>query len=594
MTKACILIAALVCAAPALCRAQPFYFGNDLSYANQMEDCGAVFKENGAPKDVYRIFADHGTNLVRLRLWVDPSWQNALAQPPGVRAQYSDFADVKEAIGRAKAAGMQVLLDFHYSDFWADPGRQVVPARWAGVAHDTEALADSVYRYTRRVLGDLDAEGLMPEVVQVGNETNAGMLLYTGMDARYNPTGLVSWDWGRQAVLFNAAIRAVREAGAAASIDPRIAVHFADPSRVKGLVRLLMNAGATDFDLIGFSYYYAWHERSIAYLGAAIRDLKASFPGYDVMVLETGYLWTTQNVDGLGNIITTPDPAYLPVIPEKQLEYMVDYTREVMRSGGAGVVFWEPAWVSTPCRTPWGQGSSHDHVAFFEPGTYDFMGNGGGRWTEPRFYEDPHARKVTFRVDMSGHDVSGGVYVTGSFTGDDWQILPMADEGNDIYSYFTYLPAGATGAYHFLNAADEGARETVPAACAAWEGTDRAYAVAEEDAVFAYRWGSCRAIGGSTPVEQGALPPSRFMLHPGYPNPFNPSTTLTYELPRPAHVRLTVHDALGRELAALVDARVGAGRHEARFDAARLPSGVYLARIEAGVFTSTTKLILLR
>src|SRR4030042_5384143 len=86
---------------------QTFYRGNDLSYANQMEDCGAVFKENGIPRDVYRIFADHGTNLVRVRLWVDPSWQNSLVQPEGVKSQYSDFDDVKETIARSKAAGMQ-------------------------------------------------------------------------------------------------------------------------------------------------------------------------------------------------------------------------------------------------------------------------------------------------------------------------------------------------------------------------------------------------------------------------------------------------------------------------------------------------------
>ena len=140
--------------------AQAFYFGNDLSYVNQMEDCGAVYREGGVPKDPYRIFADHGSNLVRVRLWVDPAWQNGLTQPAGVKDQYSDLDDVRETIARSKAAGMAVLLDLHYSDFWTDPGRQVVPARWQAVATDTEALADSVYQYTRRTLAALDAEGL--------------------------------------------------------------------------------------------------------------------------------------------------------------------------------------------------------------------------------------------------------------------------------------------------------------------------------------------------------------------------------------------------------------------------------------------------
>ena len=135
---------------------QTFYRGNDLSYVNQMEDCGAVFKENGIPRDVYRIFADHGTNLVRVRLWVDPAWQNSLVQPEGVKLQYSDFEDVKETISRSKAAGMEVMLDFHLSDFWADPGRQLIPASWLGVANDLAALKDSVYNYVSKVLADLN------------------------------------------------------------------------------------------------------------------------------------------------------------------------------------------------------------------------------------------------------------------------------------------------------------------------------------------------------------------------------------------------------------------------------------------------------
>ena len=102
---------------------QSFYFGADLSYVNQMEDCGVVYMEQGQPKDVFQIFADHNCNLVRLRLWHTPSWYDTL----NTGMQYSDFADVRKSILRAKSAGMEVLLDFHLSDTWADPGRQLVP-----------------------------------------------------------------------------------------------------------------------------------------------------------------------------------------------------------------------------------------------------------------------------------------------------------------------------------------------------------------------------------------------------------------------------------------------------------------------------------
>ncbi len=479
--------------------AQDFYFGNDLSYVNQMEDCGAVYKEGGVPKDPYRIFADHGSNLVRVRLWVDPAWQNGLAQPEGVKDQYSDLDDVRETIARAHGAGMDVLLDLHYSDFWADPGRQVVPARWLSVATDTDALADSVYQYTKQTLATLDAEGLMPEMVQVGNETNPGMLVHTGMNGQYEATGTVDGGWERQATLFNASIRAVREVGATASVDPRIVVHFANPAGIRDRVRRLVDAGVTDFDVVGISFYYAYHELPISQVGVIVRDLRSRYPAYDVAIVETGYLWSTQNADALPNSITTPDPGYLPVAPETQLEYQVDLTREMMRSGALGVVFWEPAWVSTACRTPWGQGSSHDHVAFFSPTTTDFIATGGGAWAEPRFYLDPEAPKTTLKVKTTGVNVAGGVYLVGEAAGE--APIRMVHEGDRVYSAPVYLSEGTTARYHFAVGADAATREAVPDACAS--GGERQVTVGSDDAEIGYVWGTCEAFdvtGGEATV----------------------------------------------------------------------------------------------
>lgn len=102
------------------------------------------------------------------------------------------------------------------------------------------------------------------------------------------------------------------------------------------------------------------------------------------MALETAYLWSQD----YGGIINEPDPQFLPVSPETQLEYMVEYTRAVKLAGGIGVIFWEPAWVDTPCVTPWETGSSHTHVAFFDPYETNFIENGGGNWTNPEFYDD--------------------------------------------------------------------------------------------------------------------------------------------------------------------------------------------------------------
>ena len=482
-----------------ICQAQSFYFGCDLSYVNQMEDCGAVFKEHGQPKDVYHIFADHGFNLVRVRLWVDPSWwQSTIKQPEGVKSYYSDFEDVKETIRRSKQAGMQVLLDFHYSDFWADPGRQLIPQRWLNVAEDIEALKDSLYNYTYSILTKLDTESLMPEFVQIGNETNSGIMSHTAKEGGFRRDSTISESWIRHAKLFNAAIKAIRDVGSDTSINPKICVHFANKlTGHQWNIQNIIDHGITDFDIYGMSYYYAWHGGSIGLLEKTIHDLKTKYPTYEVMVLETAYPWSTQNYDSLINIVIKPDSSYLPVCPQKQLEYMVDYTRAVMRAGGKGIVFWEPAWVSTPCRTPWGQGSSHDHLAFFDPVNINFMENGGGNWPDKRFYKNLSDHKVTFKVDMSGQDVTDGIFISINLANGKSQIILMADEGNNIYNYFTYLAEGSEGGYSFLNADQENKKEKLNRDCAEYMGIARQFRVSDRDTVFAFLWESCEPIKNS-------------------------------------------------------------------------------------------------
>lgn len=348
-----------------------FYFGADLSYVNEMEDCGVVYKEKGAAKDPYRIFADNNCNLVRLRLWHTPSWYDTL----NAGKRYSDYEDVKKSIQRAKAAGMDVLLDFHLSDFWADPQRQWVPKAWEPVVDNLPALKDSVYHYITQTLNSLNAAGLMPDMVQVGNETNRGILLAP----QVNDAGWVL-DWPRNAALFNSAISAVRAVEKSSGKKIRIALHIAGPADAKWLMEGFWNAGVTDFDVIGLSYYWAWHKpTTIADAGNVITELRQKYTGKDVMIFETGYIWTTQSNDQASNIISEVQSGYAPASPENQQKWLVDLTKEVKKRGGIGVVYWEPAWVSSPCRTPWGQGSHQEHATFF-----DFENNvlptGGMHW----------------------------------------------------------------------------------------------------------------------------------------------------------------------------------------------------------------------
>ena len=327
------------------CHADPFYFGADLSYVNEMEDCGAKYREGGEPRDPFAIFKAHGANLVRVRLWNDPDW-----------TRYSNLADVEKTIARAKAQGLQVLLDFHYSDTWADGDKQIAPKAWAGIT-DTGKLSQLLYQYTFDTLTALNAKGLAPELVQVGNETNPELL----GGAKGKPI-----DWMRNAALLNAGIRAVHDAGAASPAKPRIMLHIAQPENAEAWFPKATAAGIKGYDLIGLSYYPKWSKRSLAGLGHTILQLRKTY-GVDVMVVETAYPWTLENADAAPNLLGKDSllPGY-PATPAGQRRYLIDLTQIVIDHGGDGVVYWEPAWVSTPCKTPWATGSGWDNATFFD------------------------------------------------------------------------------------------------------------------------------------------------------------------------------------------------------------------------------------
>lgn len=348
MRKILALAAAAVAAFSVQAQGADRYFGADLSFANEMEDCGAVYRENGTPTDVYRMFKDHGANLIRIRIWNDATWTN-----------YSNLADVKKSIARARALGMKVLLDFHYSDDWADGDKQIIPKAWADIK-DESALAQALYQYTFDTLTALDRDGLMPDMVQTGNEINQELL------------GEADWkgrpiNWERNARLLNAAIKAVRDAGAKSAIKPKVMIHIAQPENVEPWFQAATAAGVTDFDVIGISYYAKWSKEPISGLGATIKRLTGEYPKAEVMVVETGYPWTMDWADNTKNQLgdDAVDPAY-PATPEGQAKYLIDLSQTVISNGGVGVIYWAPDWVSTQCTTRWGRGSAWENATFFD------------------------------------------------------------------------------------------------------------------------------------------------------------------------------------------------------------------------------------
>lgn len=332
-----------------------FCMGADLSYVNQIEDNGGSYKDSLKKMDPFTIFRNHGANTVRVRLWYNPSWQLPVT---GGRI-YSDLLDAAKTIQRAKDKGMAVNLDLHYSDDWADPQKQNPPAAWQGLTFDQ--VKDSVYQYTLRVLTYLSSRQLTPEMIQIGNETNPGMLFPYGQ--------INNGDFKGFGDLLKSGIKAVRNFSAGTSvIKPRIILHVAQLQDAgwwtKGVID---QQGVTDFDILGLSHYSKWSQvNDMQAISDTIRMLVNRYRK-TVMIVETAYPYTGNNLDSYNNLFGPADglPSY-PLTMDGQLKYMKDLTQAVIRGGGKGIMYWEPAWITSAMRDRWGQGSSWENNALFD------------------------------------------------------------------------------------------------------------------------------------------------------------------------------------------------------------------------------------
>lgn len=345
-----------------------FFRGVDLSYVQQVEDKGGVFKFEQSEVDPYALFREKGANMVRLRLWHNPTWiKDVYGDETKI---YSGFDEVAKGIKRAKENNMAVNLDFHYSDIWADPDHQNPPAAWQDIT-DVDVLCDSVYNYTFKVLDELRNRDLLPEMVQIGNETNCGMM-HTNIKAEFPWLSVCDGNWRDLGKVLNAGIKAVRDIDGLSGETTKIALHVADPKNLEWWFSNILSKGnVTDFDIAGFSYYYKWHT-TITFndLPNVVRRLKAKIKK-DVVVLETAYPFTTANNDSYGNLFGDQSPLNgYPYTIEGQKQYMIDFVQNMMDAGAIGVMYWEPAWISSDLKDLWGTGSSWENCAVF-----DFSGN---------------------------------------------------------------------------------------------------------------------------------------------------------------------------------------------------------------------------
>ncbi len=309
-----IFLTAGLCTIPGSALALDYAIGADVSFLKQAEDGGMSFKDNGQAKPGLEIFKDHGYNWIRLRLFHTPTrlpnnleYTIALAQ-------------------QAKKLGFKFLLNYHYSDTWADPGKQFIPKAWEGKTHDE--LVTAVFEYTRDTIIAFRNAGVMPEMVQPGNEIINGMLW---------PDGRLPDNWDNFAELLKAGIDGV-DAGRGSADRPLIMVHIdrgGDRKRTKAFFDK-WNSYGVDYDIIGQSYYPWWH--------GSLLDLRenlifmANAYQKDIILVEVAY-----NCEPAEYI---NKPAPFPETPEGQRQFLDEVNRLVLNTPhnrGKGVFWWEPA-----------------------------------------------------------------------------------------------------------------------------------------------------------------------------------------------------------------------------------------------------------
>ena len=275
--------------------------GADLSFTQQEEAAGTRFTDAGKRSDPVRILRAHGGNYVRMRLWLNP--------PP----EYSDLTNGLELARRAKAAGMKVYLDIHYSDFWADPQHQDIPAAWQG--QDLEALTETVRTYTRDVIAAFARQRTPVDMVSIGNEIRNGMLW---------PIGQINWTantgWDNLATLLRAGVEGAQSANPRGH-ELRVMMHFDQGGNNPDSTTFFTNLidRGVQFDVIGLSYYTFFHG-PVASLRDNVDKLATQFDK-DIVIAEAQSAWTLANGDTTGNFVwqTSQVEAGYPATPGGQL-----------------------------------------------------------------------------------------------------------------------------------------------------------------------------------------------------------------------------------------------------------------------------------
>lgn len=304
-------------------RAALSIMGADISSLKKSEDKGGVYAyEDGTADDALKILHNHGLNYARIRVWVN--------SPDG----YHGKIQLLEVAKRLKEQNIKLLVDFHYSDVWADPGKQYKPADWENL--DFDGLKQAVYDHTFDVCNSLKAQGTPPDMVQVGNEINNGILW---------PDGRNEQSWDNLAALLKEGFRAVKDC----SPSTQVMLHVAEGGANKLFRWWFDNASQHEipFDVIGVSYYPYWHG-TLADLQNNLNDISLRY-NKDIIVVETAYPFTSKENDAEPNIIREQTVIGYPLTPEGQVRLLADVmtiVRAVPNEHGLGIFYWDATWTA--------------------------------------------------------------------------------------------------------------------------------------------------------------------------------------------------------------------------------------------------------
>ena len=303
---------------------EDFFLGMDVSSVLAEEASGVIYRdEQGNPRDLFELLAERGVNLIRVRVWNDPYDEEGRGYGGG----NNDVNAAIEIGRRATQAGMRVMVDFHYSDFWADPSKQQVPKAWEGLSmREKPAVLED---WTREALLRMKEAGVDVALVQLGNETNGRMC--------------GEKTWMNLYKLMNAGGKAVREVYP----EALIAVHFANPESADNYLSWAskLEYYQLDYDVFATSYYPYWHG-TLENLKQVLSQIAETY-GKKVMVAETSYAWTLEDGDFSGNTIGEGG-AYekpYPITVQGQANEVADVIAAMAEIGGIGVCYWEGAWV---------------------------------------------------------------------------------------------------------------------------------------------------------------------------------------------------------------------------------------------------------